>query len=181
MDPEKQLRECLKQCELLQPGMEGEQCRRECRQRYCQQQHLDEGGEEQQEQEEKDYSFVFRDQNFASVRTDMGEMRILEKFDQRSRLLRGLKNYRFISLEANPQTFVVPTHYDADIVGFLSRGKYLLLPSPPPLLIMKFLSISISDGFAGQGTITMVCQGKRRGFRIRTGDIVRIPAGRLFS
>lgn len=30
---------------------------------------------------------------------------------------------------------------------------------------------------AGQGTITMVRQGKRRNFRITTGDTVRILAG----
>lgn len=138
VDPEKQLRQCLKQCELLEAGRQRDQCRQECLQRY-EQKHLDEGrgkdekykqqqhlGEGGREDEDKDYPFVFRDQNFASFRTDRGEVKILEKFDQRSRLLRGLKNYRVICLEANPQTFVVPTHYDADIVGFVVRGISLL-------------------------------------------------------
>lgn len=140
-EPEKQLRECQMQCER-QKGKhkEKEQCRRQCRETYERQRGGEEGSQEgegekenqrqgQEQQEQNPY--IFQDQHYIkSLETNEGRVRILQKFHERSRLLRGLKNYRFLSLEANPYTFLLPAHLDADALLYVSSGTDHLFCSP---------------------------------------------------
>ncbi|XP_039155974.1 vicilin Car i 2.0101-like [Eucalyptus grandis] len=55
-------------------------------------------------------------------RAEGGQIRVLEQFDKRSRLLRGLKNYRPEIFEANPSTFVLPHRVDADCILIVLKG-----------------------------------------------------------
>lgn len=167
-DPEKQLQQCQKQCER-QREQQKEQCRRQCQDTYERQrgeegkggggqsrEKDEQGRQEEQEQEQgqeqqEQNPYVFQDQHYtASLETNEGRIKILQRFHQRSRLLRGLKNYRFVYLEANPQTFVLPAHLDAEAVVYVASGR---------------------------GTLSLVSQGKRESFNIKQGDIVRIRAG----
>lgn len=145
-DPEKQLQQCQKQCER-QREQQKEQCRRQCQDTYERQRgeegkggggqsgekdeqgrQQEQGQEQEQEQEQgqeqqEQNPYVFQDQHYtASLETNEGRIKILQRFHQRSRLLRGLKNYRFVYLEANPQTFVLPAHLDAEAVVYVASG-----------------------------------------------------------
>ncbi|KAK9197906.1 hypothetical protein WN944_013089 [Citrus x changshan-huyou] len=80
----------------------------------------EEGDEERQwqgQEEEDENPYVFHKHHFTSrVTTQHGRVAFLPKFTQRSKLLRGLEKYRLDILIANPQTFITPTHLDADVV-----------------------------------------------------------------
>ena len=141
-EPEKQLRQCQKQCELQQEQQK-EQCRRQCQETCGRQREEGEGQggggekkdnqqhqqeEEVEEEQQEQNPYVFQDEHFITSQSE-GRVKILQKFHQRSRLLRGLENYRFLSIEANPQTFVLPAHLDAEAVLYVASGipRYFLL------------------------------------------------------
>jgi len=114
-----------------------------------------EGREREQEEEWEGQKgqnpYVFEDRHFVTgMQTKQGRVRILQKFTDRSKLLRGIENYRIAILEAEPQTFVVPNHWDADAVVFVANGR---------------------------GTISLIRQDRRESFNIKQGDILRIRAG----
>ncbi|KAL3829810.1 hypothetical protein ACJIZ3_018612 [Penstemon smallii] len=95
--------------------------------------------------------YVFEDKHFITgMQTPHGRIRFLEKFTDRSKLLRGIENYRISTLEADPQTFTVPSHWDSDAVFFVTNGW---------------------------GTISLIKHGRRESFNLRQGDIVRVEAG----
>ncbi|PHT38265.1 Vicilin-like antimicrobial peptides 2-3 [Capsicum baccatum] len=160
-----ELKRCKHQCKALQQIAEHQ--RAECYE-MCEKYHR-----EKQEEEEKIWSFfpytgrkegeeygeqkwgnnpyVFEDQHFITgFKTQNGKVRVLPKFTERSKLLKGIENYRFAFLEANPKTFVVPNHWDADAVLFVAQGR---------------------------GTLNWVRKGKRNSFNIRPGYIIRVHAG----
>ncbi|CAK9147029.1 unnamed protein product [Ilex paraguariensis] len=108
-------------------------------------------GEEDERREQWENPYVFEEQHFTSgIQTEHGRDRVLQKFTERSELLRGIENYRIAILEAEPQAFVVPHHKDAEAVIFVANGK---------------------------GSITLVLEEKRESFNLRYGDILRISAG----
>ncbi|XP_060181245.1 vicilin Cor a 11.0101-like [Lycium barbarum] len=161
------LKRCKHQCKALQQI--GEHQRKECYEmcdKYHSEKQRDEeeepssflpyGGREEEEeeygeQEKENNPFVFEDQHFITgIKTQHGRVRVLPKFTERSKLFKGIENYRFAILEANPQTFVVPNHWDADTVLFVAQGR---------------------------GTLNLVRRGKRNSFNIRPGDVIRVYAG----
>ncbi|KAI4304048.1 hypothetical protein MLD38_039612 [Melastoma candidum] len=79
-----------------------------------------------------------------------GEVRVLERFDEGSELLKGLKNVRLAVLEADPGTFVLPHHTDADCVFVVLNGN---------------------------GTINLAWQEKRESYELDQGDVLRVLAG----
>ncbi|KAL3578144.1 hypothetical protein D5086_019648 [Populus alba] len=83
-------------------------------------------------------------------RSQNGHFRVLERLSKKSELLRGLENYRFEIVEANPNTFVIPHHCDSDAVLFVLRGK---------------------------GTMTFVSQWKRESYSLERGDVMKVQAG----
>ncbi|XP_009786980.1 vicilin Cor a 11.0101-like [Nicotiana tabacum] len=166
-DPE--LKQCKHQCKALQQI--GEHQRKECYE-MCERYHSEkqskeedtstflpyrgreETGEEEEQQygeQERENPYVFEDQHFITgIKTQHGRIRVLPKFTERSKLLKGIENYRVAILEANPQTFIVPNHWDADAVLFVAQGR---------------------------GTLNLVRRGKRNSFNIRAGDVIRVHAG----
>ncbi|KAK4482286.1 hypothetical protein RD792_009438 [Penstemon davidsonii] len=130
---------CFQRCEEKQSRREGGD-------------EIMEGRESEEEEEEQGHNpYVFEDRHFVTgMRTQHGRLRILQKFTDRSELLRGIENYRVATLEIDPQTFVVPSHWDADSVFFVARG---------------------------QGTLTSVCKDGRESYNLKQGDIMRIKAG----
>lgn len=82
---------------------------------------------ESEEEREEEYGesnpYVFDDEHFGErVETGEGRIRVLQRFTQRSELLRGIDNYRVSLVEANPSTFVSPSHFDAEIILFVAEG-----------------------------------------------------------
>lgn len=72
--------------------------------------------------------YVFEDRHFTTgLKTQHGSLRILKNFAERSELLLGIGNYRVAVLEAQPQTFVVPNHLDADALVYVAQGTEMKL------------------------------------------------------
>ncbi|WCJ21567.1 Vicilin Pis v 3.0101 [Euphorbia peplus] len=158
-DPEKRLSQCQTRCDREEGGQQKALCRLQCQQKYVREREREEEGrstsrkEEEEDEEENPYVFD-KDEHFSTkARTEHGRIEVLEKFSDRSRLLRGLENYRIDLIEINPQTFIAPNHLDADGVLFVAKGR---------------------------GTITMIQEDKRESFNIEQGHVVRIQAGTPF-
>ncbi|XP_048130226.1 vicilin Jug r 2.0101 [Rhodamnia argentea] len=156
-DPQQQFRHCRRRCEQQHHREpQREQCRQECERQFREQRRGKRNPLEQEEEEEemgewRDNPYYFHSRMLRSrFRSEEGQIRVLERFDRRSDLLRGLKNYRLEIFEANPNTFVLPHHIDADCI----------------LVVLK-----------GEGTITLVGQEKRESHHLERGDVIRVPAG----
>ncbi|KAH6754762.1 hypothetical protein C2S53_020587 [Perilla frutescens var. hirtella] len=162
--PIERLRECNKGCERQQ-GEQREYCQKRCqqvydreRERYEEREEHHRGGghnegkyEEREREGQNPNPYVFEDRHFSTgIRSQHGRVRILQKFTERSELLRGIENFRVAILESQPQTFVVPNHFDAEIVIFVAKGR---------------------------GAVSIVREDRRESFNIREGDIFRIRAG----
>ncbi|KAH9607914.1 hypothetical protein KSS87_000744 [Heliosperma pusillum] len=160
-DPIKEYRKCRERCQ------EGEQGRRE--QQLCEsvcerirKQHEGERREwrgresrdeveEEREEFEGNNPYVFQEEHFVShFRTQEGRVRVLPKFTQRSELFKGIENFRVMLFEANPQTFSIPLHWDADTIFFVAQGR---------------------------GTLTLVFKDRRESFNIKQGHVMVVPAG----
>ncbi|KAJ4831005.1 hypothetical protein Tsubulata_029563 [Turnera subulata] len=159
-DPEKKLRQCQAQCER-QEGQQRALCRFRCREKYERQhgrEEMVEGEEEEiksskrgKEGQEGENPYVFEDRHFTSkFKTEQGRVDVLERFNKRSELLRGLENFRLATLDVAPRTFTAPAHFDADVVFFVARGK---------------------------GTITIFHEAKKESFNLQYGDIFALPSG----
>lgn len=140
--PIQRLRECNKDCERRQQGRE--ECQARCQQtyereteRYEERGREHHGRSEEREQygrssegreREREISsnnpYVFEDRHFVTgMQSQHGRFRVLQKFTERSELHRGIENFRIAVLEAQPETFVVPMHLDAEVIVFVARGK----------------------------------------------------------
>ncbi|XP_047312538.1 vicilin Cor a 11.0101-like [Impatiens glandulifera] len=75
---------------------------------------------------------------------------LLQDFTENSKLLTGLVNHGVAILEANPNTFMAPGHWDADALFFVVQGK---------------------------ATINLIRHDKRETLGLKTGDNIRIPSG----
>ncbi|KAL5541526.1 hypothetical protein UlMin_009236 [Ulmus minor] len=131
---EEEKRRCLSKCQLEEgESVEGWNWRSE-------------SGETQ-----RNNPYYFHSQRFQSrFKTQEGNLRVLEKFAQRSELLRGVENYRLAVLEAAPNTFVAPHHCDAETVCVCTKGR---------------------------GTISILRQNNKESHNIERGDVLRIRAG----
>jgi hypothetical protein len=82
--------------------------------------------EHEQEKEEKQKDrrpYVFDRRSFRRVvRSEQGSLRVLQPFDEVSRLLRGIRDYRVAVLEANPRSFVVPSHTNVHCICYVAEG-----------------------------------------------------------
>ncbi|KAL5792886.1 hypothetical protein ACOSP7_001480 [Xanthoceras sorbifolium] len=167
-EPERRLRDCQVKCDERhdEGGQQWQTCRITCQKKYendeqgsehnhhRREKEEDQGRQEEEEEEEAENPYVFEDDYFLSkVKTTHGSIYAIPKFSSLSKLLRGIRKYRLGSLEVNTQTFLTPTHLDADGVFFVSSG---------------------------QGTVTVIHRDKRQSFNIRKGVLLRIPAGTTF-
>uniref|UniRef100_A0A0E0D4B0 Cupin type-1 domain-containing protein n=1 Tax=Oryza meridionalis TaxID=40149 RepID=A0A0E0D4B0_9ORYZ len=173
---ETSLRRCLQRCEEDRPLYERARCVQECKDQQQQQQerrrehgrHDDdrrdrdrrgEGSSAEEEEEEgrergsRRRPYVFGRRSFRQVvRSDQGSVRLLPPFHQASSLLRGIKNYRVAVLEANPRSFVMPTHTDAHCICYVAQGE---------------------------GVVAIIENGEKRSYAIRQGDVFVAPAGTI--
>ncbi|VAI00828.1 unnamed protein product [Triticum turgidum subsp. durum] len=110
-------------------------------------------GERDEEHGDSRRPYVFGPRSFRSIiRSDHGFVKALRPFDEVSRLLRGIRNYRVAIMEVNPRSFVVPGLTDADGVGYVAQGE---------------------------GVLTVIENGERRSYTVRQGDVIVAPAGSI--
>ncbi|XP_042482210.1 vicilin Jug r 6.0101-like [Macadamia integrifolia] len=158
-----ELQRCQHQCKHQEKFDERQQ--RECEQRcedYLEEkqrrQHVEQRREQGYQEEEdgkqyRDNPYLFDEQSWRTViEEEGGSTKVLERFTRKSNLLRGIDNFRVSLYEANPRTFSLPNHWDAESVSFVTNGY---------------------------GTITLVKNNNRETFNIKRGDILRIPAGTI--
>ncbi|KAL8252980.1 hypothetical protein R6Q59_036673 [Mikania micrantha] len=156
---EQDVRKMVEQCHQSCQGSQGEQQRPQCFQTCMQKRFRDyersRGHDTRTRRTDKrqqsNNPYVFKDQHFtARLETEHGNLRVLQKFTDRSDLFQGIEKYRFAYLEAEPQTFVIPNHWDADTLVFVANGK---------------------------GTITLIEEDSRQSHNIKQGDLFWVPAG----
>ncbi|RCV41579.1 hypothetical protein SETIT_9G148000v2 [Setaria italica] len=159
---------CARRCED-RPRHERAQCVQECREEERERGRRDELGrrgdrrgegsgderererEQEQEQEQSRRPYVFDRRSFRRVvRSEQGSVRALRPFHEASKLLRGIRNYRVAILEANPRSFIVPSHTDAHSIGYVAQGE---------------------------GVVTTIENGERRSYTVKEGDVFVASAG----
>ncbi|KAG8653902.1 hypothetical protein MANES_05G079000v8, partial [Manihot esculenta] len=105
---------------------------------------------QRQYDEEDENPYVFNVEDFTPMfKNEHGAIYSLQKFSERSKLLSGIENFRVAAAKANPLTFLTPTHFDAEVVLVVTRGR---------------------------GAITLIGE-KRESFNIERGDVIRVQAG----
>ncbi|XP_058110929.1 vicilin Cor a 11.0101-like [Magnolia sinica] len=145
------LKKCKERCRYQPQQME---CEQQCEQQYGEETRR-EGSpwSESSEEQARNNPYFFDEQSFTHrVRTEEGNVRVLKRFSRQSELLRGIDNYRLAILDANPNTFVIPHHFDAEAVFYVVRGR---------------------------GTINLLRKNNKESYNIRRGDILTIPAGTI--
>jgi hypothetical protein len=124
---------CARRCED-RPRHEQARCLQECREEERERGRRDvlgrrrgegSGDEREQEHEQSRRPYVFDRRSFRRVvRSEQGSVRALRPFHEASKLLRGIRNYRVAILEANPRSFIVPSHTDAHCIGYVAQGTH---------------------------------------------------------
>ncbi|KAM0843182.1 hypothetical protein ACQ4PT_057888 [Festuca glaucescens] len=113
------------------------------------------GDREREGQQEQDSRrpYVFGPHSFwRIVQSDQGFIKAIRPFNEESRLLRGIKNYRVAIMDVNPRSFVEPGYTDADGIGYVAQGE---------------------------GVLTVIQNGEKRSYTVRQGDVVAAPAGSI--
>ncbi|BAT97405.1 hypothetical protein VIGAN_09084200 [Vigna angularis var. angularis] len=116
--------------------------------------------EHQESQEESDSRgennpFYFSsDRRFHTLFTNQyGHLRILHRFDQRSKQIQNLENYRVVEFKSKPNTLLLPHHADADFLLVVLNGRAIL---------------------------TLVNPDSRDSYILEQGHAQKIPAGTTF-
>nr|pir globulin1 - maize [Zea mays]AAB60295.1 truncated globulin1 [Zea mays] len=142
---------CLEQCREEEREKRQERSRHEADDRSGKGSSEDEREREQEKEEKDRRPYVFDRRSFRRVvRSEQGSLRVLRPFDEVSRLLRGIRDYRVAVLEANPRSFVVPSHTDAHCICYVAEGE---------------------------GVVTTIENGERRSYTIKQGHVFVAPAG----
>ncbi|KAL8232860.1 hypothetical protein R6Q57_002638 [Mikania cordata] len=154
-DVRKMVEDCHQSCQGSQGEQQRPQCFQTCMQKRFRDYERSRGHDTRTRRTDKrqqsNNPYVFKDQHFtARLETEHGNLRVLQKFTDRSDLFQGIEKYRFAYLEAEPQTFVIPNHWDADSLIFVANGK---------------------------GTITLIEEDSRQSHNIKQGDLFWVPAG----
>ncbi|KAL2935638.1 Vicilin-like antimicrobial peptides 2-1 [Bienertia sinuspersici] len=147
-NPDREYRQCRERCQEREEGRRHQQvCESQCEEKRIEQEReerrrgddmVERRGKRSEEEEEEEEEFggksgrpyVFQDQQFSTeYKEQEGRVRVLERFNERSRLFKGIENYRVMIFESNPQTFVVPNHWDADVLFFVAQGHVMVIPA----------------------------------------------------
>nr|CAC27161.1 putative sucrose binding protein [Vicia faba var. minor] len=154
-DPE--LTTCKDKCDLQ--GQYDEEDKRICmekcedyvRKKQERQKHKEHEKEEHEEEEENENPYVFENKDFETkIDTKDGRILILNKFHEKSKLLKNIENYGLAVLEIKANAFLSPHHYDSEAILFNIKGK---------------------------GIIGLVAEDQTERFNLEEGDLIRVPAG----
>ncbi|KAL5078172.1 hypothetical protein RYX36_017156 [Vicia faba] len=97
--------------------------------------------------------FIFESNRFQTLfENDNGHIRLLQKFDERSKILENLQNYRLLEYKSKPRTIFLPQQTDADFILVVLSGKAIL---------------------------TVLKPNDRNSFNLERGDTIKLPAGTI--
>ncbi|KAL5078168.1 hypothetical protein RYX36_017152 [Vicia faba] len=97
--------------------------------------------------------FIFESNRFQTLfENDNGHIRLLQKFDERSKILENLQNYRLLEYKSKPRTIFLPQQTDADFILVVLSGKAIL---------------------------TVLKSNDRNSFNLERGDTIKLPAGTI--
>nr|P09799.1 RecName: Full=Vicilin GC72-A; AltName: Full=Alpha-globulin A; Flags: Precursor [Gossypium hirsutum]AAA33069.1 vicilin precursor [Gossypium hirsutum]AAA72623.1 alpha globulin A [synthetic construct]prf//1410330A vicilin gene A [Saguinus oedipus] len=160
--PDKQFKECQQRCQWQEQRPERkQQCVKECREQYQEDpwkgerenkwREEEEEESDEGEQQQRNNPYYFHRRSFQErFREEHGNFRVLQRFADKHHLLRGINEFRIAILEANPNTFVLPHHCDAEKIYVVTNGR---------------------------GTVTFVTHENKESYNVVPGVVVRIPAG----
>ncbi|XP_058766996.1 vicilin-like [Vicia villosa] len=95
--------------------------------------------------------FIFESNRFQTLfENENGHIRVLQKFDQRSKIFENLQNYRLLEYKSKPHTIFLPQQTDADFILVVLSGRAIL---------------------------TVLKPDDRNSFNLERGDTIRLPAG----
>ncbi|XP_049374474.1 vicilin Car i 2.0101-like [Solanum verrucosum] len=99
-------------------------------------------------EKENNNPYLFESHMFKSrFKSKHGEFRVLNKFTQ---LLRGIENYRVGVLEFEPLSFMLPHHFDAQLLLLIVRGR---------------------------GSVSIAEEDEKNSFNLEHGDVISVSAG----
>nr|prf major storage protein [Theobroma cacao] len=158
---QRQYQQCQGRCQEQQQGQrEQQQCQRKCWEQYKEQERgehenyhnhkKNRSEEEEGQQRNNPYYFPKRRSFQTRFRDEEGNFKILQRFAENSPPLKGINDYRLAMFEANPNTFILPHHCDAEAIYFVTNGK---------------------------GTITFVTHENKESYNVQRGTVVSVPAG----
>lgn len=95
-------------------------------------------GESESESHGRNNPYLFSSNRFETIfENDHGYIRLLQRFDKRSKLLENLQNYRIVEYKSKPHTLFLPHHIDADFILVVLSGNYQLLIASTSQYLIK--------------------------------------------
>ncbi|CAK8564937.1 unnamed protein product [Lathyrus sativus] len=81
---------------------------------------------------DRENPFIFESNRFQTLfENENGHIRLLQKFDQRSKIFENLQNYRLLEYKSKPHTIFLPQYTDADFILVVLSGKAILTVLKP--------------------------------------------------
>ncbi|AES80363.1 putative rmlC-like jelly roll protein [Medicago truncatula] len=103
--------------------------------------------------QDQENPFIFNSNRFQTLfENENGHIRLLQRFDKRSKIFENLQNYRLLEYHSKPHTLFLPQHNDADFILVVVSGKAIL---------------------------TVLNPNNRNSFNLERGDTIKLPAGTL--
>ncbi|PNX83496.1 vicilin-like protein antimicrobial peptides 2-1-like protein, partial [Trifolium pratense] len=97
--------------------------------------------------------FLFKYIHFQTLfENGNGHIRLLQRFDKRSKIFENLQNYRLLEYNSKPHTLFLPQHNDADFILAVLSGRAIL---------------------------TVLNPNNRNSFNLERGDTIKVPAGTI--
>nr|AHW49423.1 alpha-phaseolin [Phaseolus vulgaris] len=86
-----------------------------------------------EEEESQDNPFYFNSDNSWNTlfKNQYGHIRVLQRFDQQSKRLQNLEDYRLVEFRSKPETLLLPQQADAELLLVVRSGSALLVLVKP--------------------------------------------------
>jgi len=76
------------------------------------------------DQHDQENPFFFNANRFQTLfENENGHIRLLQRFDKRSKIFENLQNYRLLEYHSKPHTLFLPQHNDADFILVVLNGN----------------------------------------------------------
>lgn len=73
---------------------------------------------------DQDNPFIIKSNKFQTLyENENGHIRLLQRFDKRSKIFENLQNYRLLEYKSKPHTLFVPQFTDADFILVVLSGN----------------------------------------------------------
>ncbi|GAU48562.1 hypothetical protein TSUD_182100 [Trifolium subterraneum] len=103
--------------------------------------------------QDQENPFLLKSNHFQTLfENENGHIRLLQRFDKRSKIFENLQNYRLLEYNSKPHTLFLPKHNDADFILAVLSGKAIL---------------------------TVLKSNDRNSFNLERGDTIKLPAGTI--